>query len=85
MIVIGIGILLVAGCGKKEAAPAEPPAAEVHRAEIKVGDSYSQVLEELGKPNIESKTQNSLVLIYDDIEVKLQSNVVIEVFDHRGE
>jgi hypothetical protein len=49
-----------------------------------VGDTTEQVFEKLGKPNIDSTSETSQVLIYDEIEIKLQSNVVVEVFDHRA-
>ena len=70
--------LALAGCSPKE----EPEPAPV-RIEVQAGETYEDVLGKLGSPNLESKSKNSVILIYDDIEIKLQSNVVVEVFDHR--
>ena len=53
------------------------------KAEVHVGDAYADVLDKLGKPNINSVTENSRVLIYDRVEVKIKDDVVVEVHDHR--
>lgn len=89
ILLIGLGAVLTAGCGEKEKPVQEPPVVKEtpkveERVMIEIGDHYDQVILKLGKPNLESKTQHSLVMIYDQIEVKLENLVVVEVFDHRG-
>lgn len=82
---IGISCML-AGCGKQESSDREVPKAEMPaKTTVNVGDSYADVIEKLGKPNIETVTKSSRVLIYDQIELMLQSNAVIKVYDYRGE
>ena len=50
---------------------------------VEVGDTYGDVIDLLGKPNIDSVSKGSTVMIYDEIEIKLVNDVVTEVFDHR--
>lgn len=71
------------GCSKEKEMGSELP--EEVKIEVSMGETYDDVLEKLGKPNIDSEGENSRILIYDDMEIKLQSNVVTEVFDHRPE
>jgi hypothetical protein len=71
---------LSAGCGKQQPAESAPK----KKQRIEVGDSYSSVVEKLGKANINSVTENSRVLIYDKMEIKLSNDVVIAVYDHRA-
>jgi len=52
-------------------------------ANVSVGDSYAMVLDKLGQPNIDSRTDNSRVLIYDKVELKLQDDAVVTIYDHR--
>lgn len=75
--------LALFGCSKEEDVVVEP--VEDVRVEIMVGEAYEDVLEKLGKPNIDSSSEQSRILIYDEMELKLQSNVVVEVFDHRSQ
>ena len=76
--VLAIGLLT--GCGNKE-----PPKDQVtKKSSVNVGDSYEDVIDKLGRPNLETVSQNSRVLIYDRVELKLQSNMVVMVYDHRG-
>ena len=70
-------------CSCKPAGDSSAPAAPVSVAKGDVGDSYDTVISKLGTPNINSKTDHSVVLIYDQVEIKLQSNVVVTVYDHR--
>lgn len=78
-------MLVAAGCSEqeKEKTVVVPASSSKPRAKVQVGDSYVDVLDKLGKPNINSVTENSRVLIYDRIEVKIQNDLVVEVHDHR--
>ena len=82
IIVLALFSMALVGCERAEESVELPVRSE--KADVNVGDSYADVLDKLGKPNINSVTENSRVLIYDRIEVKLESDVVVEVFDHRG-
>lgn len=77
-IALMVGISTLCGCGKSE--PVNMPAAPT---KIEVGESYVSVIDKLGKPNINSVSQSSRVLIYDKLEIKLEQDVVTAVFDHR--
>ena len=77
---------LFSGCNPVEPATETSPGVEAPKVEktmVVEGDSYADVYEKLGKPNIDSSTQTSRVLIYDEIEIKLQDDAVVAVYDHR--
>lgn len=80
-----LAVLTVAGCSKEKAEEIVIEPVEEVRVEIGPGETYEEVIQKLGRPNIDSTTEQSRILIYDDMELKLQSNIVVEVFDHRPE
>ena len=79
MILTGVLMLMICGCNRNGSAQQSVSP----KVTIEEGESYETVIAKLGEPNIESSTQSSRVLIYDNIELKLQSNVVVSVYDHR--
>lgn len=76
---ISIGFL----CGCKPGGEASLTSSITPDAVISEGESYESIIERLGPPNISSRSQKSVVLIYDQVEIKLQSNAVVSVYDHR--
>jgi|GEM_PF-4045709 len=86
VVIIGLASLcMLAGCSKKESDVKEPAKVDVPlKKSVNVGDSYADVIEKLGKPNIETVTKSSRVLIYDEMELVLQSNAVKTVYDYTG-
>ena len=50
---------------------------------VEVGESYVSLLEKLGDPNIDSLSRNCRILIYDEIEIRLEGDLVVKVYDHR--
>ena len=80
LVITLLAALALTGCSQKEKAAPQP---ESGYTEIKVGQTYEDVIDALGDPNIETTSERSRVMIYDAVEIKLQSNVVVEVFDHR--
>ncbi|MEE9369302.1 MAG: hypothetical protein V3V05_10655 [Pontiella sp.] len=77
IILLAFSICILSGCERKTSSQIPP------KVMINEGDSFEMVFDKLGEPNIDSSTQSSRVLIYEEIEIKLQSNVVVAVFDHR--
>ena len=77
-------MLAISGCKPSPKSSGGVIAPEQPRKEmVEVGDTYGDVIDLLGKPNIDSVSKGSTVMIYDEIEIKLVNDVVTEVFDHR--
>ena len=71
------------GCSREVSVevPVAPP--EPVPREVSVGDSYSTVMDKLGRPNLETVSDRSRILVYDKIELILTNDIVATVYDHR--
>ncbi len=81
-----VSVCFLSGCNPAEPVADAPSVAQTQapgRKLVAEGESYAAVCEKLGKPNIDSSTHTSRVLIYDEIEIKLQNDSVVAVYDHR--
>ena len=75
-----LSLFFLSGCTQKETNSDQDKSDQTI---VLVGESYESVLDRLGSPNVNSISKNSRVLIYDEIEIELQDNVVSVVYDHR--